>query len=270
VNAGAGWREVFFAAAAALAAVALAATVLLRNSPRDIGLPEPPVSVTNVFGAVGAESRPRGVRDLVVPYMRSPAFWLVCAVSLGLTLVREAFNVWTPTYLVEVYGYSDGDAAQRSALVPLMGGFSALLVGALSDRLAVHNRLLVALPLLAGAIVALVGVATSSASDPRVGLLLLGACAFLLIGPYTLLAGAMAVDLGGRRGAATAVGLIDTAGYLGAVLSGYAVGTVAQTHGWTAVFWLLAIVTALSTAACAAQCWRQVRSGMTQEASHAC
>jgi phosphonatase-like hydrolase len=58
--------------------------------------------------------------------------------------------------------------------------------------------------------------------------------AFFVISPYSLLAGAIAVELGGRRGSATAAGLIDTAGYLGAVASGVVIGTLAQHQGWPA------------------------------------
>ncbi len=212
---------------------------------------------------------PMDVVDLLAPYVRSPGFWLVCLISFGLTLVREAFNAWTPTYLVETYGYSNGAAAQLSALVPLMGGISAVLVGVITDRAGAANRLLVAVPLLAGATMSLAVIAAGLAQGPAVGLVMLSASAFLLIGPYTLLAGAIAVDLGGRRGAATAAGLIDTAGYLGAVLSGYAVGLVAQGRGWSSAFWLLAVVTALATAASAIHIWRQSRSARHVQVAHA-
>jgi MFS transporter, OPA family, glycerol-3-phosphate transporter len=72
----------------------------------------------------------------------------------------------------------------------------------------------------------------------------LSGVAFLLIGPYSLLAGAIAMELGGRRGSATAAGLIDSAGYLGAVLSGWGIGSVAERSGWTTAFQLLAVVAA--------------------------
>jgi sugar phosphate permease len=90
------------------------------------------------------------------------------------------------------------------------------------------------------------------------GLLLLEAVAFCILGPYSLLAGAIALKLGGRRGIATAAGLIDTAGFLGAVLSGAAIGAVAQRGGWSGACRLLSVVTALSAVACLL-CWRERR-----------
>jgi MFS transporter, OPA family, glycerol-3-phosphate transporter len=242
---GFGWRAVFFASAATLGLIATAAWALLRNSPEDMGLPAPPVSDANLFGEAGAGSAPSGIGDLLNPFLRSPSFWAICAVSLGLTLIRETFNAWTPTYLVDVYGLSQADAAQKSSLFPLVGGVSVLVVGRLSDRAGASTRLVVTLPLLATAVIALGLIGSPIAMESQAtGLVLLGVVAFLVIGPYSLLAGAMAIDLGGRRGSATAAGLIDSAGYIGGVLSGWAVGALAERAGWAAAFRVLAVVAA--------------------------
>src|SRR5262245_8620595 len=45
---GAGWRAVFVASAATLAAIAVVCAALLRDSPRSLGFAEPPVSARNV------------------------------------------------------------------------------------------------------------------------------------------------------------------------------------------------------------------------------
>jgi OPA family glycerol-3-phosphate transporter-like MFS transporter len=265
VTHGAGWRTVFVASAATLAVIAIVCAATLRDSPRDVGLDEPAVSNSNLFGSAGADSRPDGLRDLLGPYVRSPSFWLVCVVSLGLTLIRESFNAWTPTYLVEVYGLTQGEAAQKSSLFPFVGGFSVLVVGALSDRLQT-NRLVIAVPWLSACAIALALIGSGAAmQSERAGLMWLGLVAFTLMGPYSLLAGAMAVDLGGRRGSATAAGLIDTAGYLGAVASGFVVGSVAQRLGWSVVFRLLACVAGASALACAAFWLRQRQGAIVSE-----
>jgi MFS transporter, OPA family, glycerol-3-phosphate transporter len=120
-----------------------------------------------------------------------------------------------------------------------------LFVGRLSDHVGSSVRLVIAIPLLALAVVALSLIGSRAALDSQItGLILLSGVAFLLIGPYSLLAGAIAMELGGRRGSATAAGLIDSAGYLGAVLSGWGIGSVAERSGWTTAFQLLAIVAA--------------------------
>jgi OPA family glycerol-3-phosphate transporter-like MFS transporter len=57
---------------------------------------------------------------------------MVCLLSLGTTLLRETFNLWTPTYFAEYVGLSNAEAASRSALFPLFGGVSVLVAGFLA------------------------------------------------------------------------------------------------------------------------------------------
>ena len=260
LDAGYGWRAVFFASAALVAVIAVGVGAALRERPRDRGLREPAASPVTVYGAGELEPGATSVTALITPLLASPTFWLVCVLSCGLTLVREAFNIWIPTHLTATYGMSPGSAARWSALFPLMGGLSVLVVGAATDRLGPGRRMLVAAPLVLGA-----GVLTFAASssvvmhDERLGLVSLGAIAALLIGPYSLLAGAMALELGGKRGASTAAGLIDTAGYLGAMLSGVAVGAAADTYGWDASLRLLAGVTVGAAAVAALLAWTERR-----------
>jgi MFS transporter, OPA family, glycerol-3-phosphate transporter len=109
----------------------------------------------------------------------------------------------------------------------------------MSDR--ATNRLALVWPLLAIATAALAFLASpAAATHTQASTVALVLAAFCLLGPYSLLAGAIALDFGGRRGSATAAGLIDTAGYLGAVLSGYLLGTIVESQGWPAVFLTLA------------------------------
>ncbi len=260
---GYGWRAVFFAAGGVLAAIAAGVGTVLRERPRERGLREPEGSPLAVYGPQRTGDHEAGstsVVALIAPLAASPTFWLVCVLSCGLTLVREAFNIWIPTFLASTYGMSAGGAARWSALFPLMGGVSVLVVGAATDRLGPGRRMIVAAPLVLGA--GLLAFAASSSvvmHDERLGLAAVGSIAFLLIGPYSLLAGAMALELGGKRGAATAAGLIDTAGYLGAMLSGVAVGAAADAYGWSVSLRLLGTVTVCAAAVAAALAWVERR-----------
>jgi MFS transporter, OPA family, glycerol-3-phosphate transporter len=235
--------------------------MLLRSSPRDVGCPEPDVNVDNLYGEAGTSSRPENLADLLRPYTTAVPFWLVCAVSCGLTLIREAFNAWIPVYLVDVHGLSVGQAAQYSSMFPFIGGLSTLAAGIASDYVSRGARIAIAIPCLvlcSGSLV-LLAVASASHSLP-LALIAMALVAFWLLGPYSLLAGAVALDFGGRRGSATAAGLIDSAGYLGAVLSGYAVGAVVETSGWTTAFRALALIAVVSLIAALAY-WYRTRQG---------
>jgi OPA family glycerol-3-phosphate transporter-like MFS transporter len=245
---GLGWRGVFGVAASVLAALLIVNVALIRESPGQLGLPEPATNPDNLFGKLGDVPRPESTRSLWFTLARSPSFWTVCVLSLGLTLLRETFNNWTPTYLVQGVGLEAGDAAQKSALFPLFGGMSVILAGWLADRLGPRGRAAIIFGgiVLCGVALALLG-STSFAGQPRAALALVAAVGFFLIGPYSYMAGAISLDFGGKRGGATASGFIDGVGYLfGGVLAGNAVARLSNTMGWQGVFLLLAGVAATS------------------------
>ena len=70
----------------------------------------------------------------------------------------------------------------------------------------------------------------------------------------------MALDLGGKKGSSTAAGLIDTAGYLGAIFSGRGIAYLAENYGWAEAFLVLAGIAGL-TAIAAALYWLQQEFG---------
>ena len=203
IGLGFGWRGIFLASAGVLAALWAINAAFLRESPAEVGLPEPDAGAESVYGEHGDDPRARGLRHLLAPLLASPAFWLVCGLSLGLTLLREAFNSWTPTYFAEGLGLSRADAAGASALFPFCGGLSVLLAGFLGDRLGRAGRAAI---ILVGLAFAGLGLAALGLGDfggsPAGPIALVAGVAFCLLGPYSYLAGAISLDLGGKQGGA--------------------------------------------------------------------
>ena len=74
----------------------------------------------------------------------------------------------------------------------------------------------------------------------------IGVIAFCLLGPYSFLGGAFALDFGGKRAGALASGIIDGVGYLGAGAAGDTLARVSVRFGWQGVFVVLAAVSALA------------------------
>ena len=232
----ANWRTIFFVAAITLTLIAVFVYRTLKSSPNEVGLPEPSANPINVFGKEGNHAERISIREVLKPLMASPLFWLICIMNFSLTLVRETFNFWTPTFLNEVAQINIGSAAMGSMLFPLVGGCSTYLAGITSDRLrGRHGR--VVLPSLILLVISLILLATIDVSGkPVLALTLLSLVAFFLMAPYSFLSGVMAIDLGGKRGCSTVAGLVDSAGYLGAILSGHTVGLIAQNYGWKMAF----------------------------------
>jgi len=250
INVGVGWRELFFIAALILAVIALLSYGPLKEKPAELGLPDRTVNPNNLFGSAGGNDSPASLRSLLLPFFKSPAFWLAGFMSVGLTLIRESFNFWTPTYLREVAHLGTGDAAITSLVFPFFGGLSVLLSGYISDKLGKGKRggIIVAsiAPLIA--VLAYMGL-DRNVTGAVLPVVLVSLSAFLLMGPYSFFAGAISLDMGGKQGSSTAAGFMDGLGYVGATLSTYGVGALADAFGWGASFIALAVVAALVLAA---------------------
>jgi sugar phosphate permease len=67
-------------------------------------------------------------------------------------------------------------------------------------------------------------------------------------GPYSLLAGVLAVESGGAKLAATSAGIIDGIGYVAATLAGSTLGYLLDVGGYSLGFRALAAVTAAAAA----------------------
>jgi sugar phosphate permease len=122
-----------------------------------------------------------------------------------------------------------------------------LLVGFLSDKLGPNGRNILIVTGMTGCTVCLV--LMGRVPDHGGGwapTVLVGLVGFMLLGPYSYLAGAMSLDFGGQRGSATAAGIIDGFGYLAGWLSGVTVARVAIAFGWRNAFLGLAGVSLLT------------------------
>jgi sugar phosphate permease len=248
ITEGLGWRGIFEVAAATLLLLFFVNLVLLKETPVAIGESEPPANpLAIVIEQEDQSSRPH-LSSILKPLFADSGFWLVCILSFTFTLVRETFNLWTPTYFVQAVGLSPADAARESALFPLFGGLSVLLAGSLSDRLKQGGRatIIVYGLLLSGIALFLLGhISFGNSRVAPVGLVTL--VGFLMIGPYSYFAGAIALDLGGKQGSATTSGIFDGVGYLGGILAGDTIARLSVAYGWRGAFTALAVVVWLSS-----------------------
>ena len=250
IERGYGWRSLFLFAAIVAGVMLIASLLWLRESRAELGHAQARPNPLNLFAA--SESRPASVGALLLPLLRSRAFLLVCLLSFACTIIRETFNTWTPVYLRDHLGYSMGHSAGMSAIFPGVGAASVLLAGWLSDRLGLNGRSLLLFLGLTGTAAALLVLMSvrSGPSGAFLAVVVIGVVAFCLLGPYSYLGGAFALDFGGKQASAAASGIIDGIGYLGGVLAGDTVARLSVAFGWEGVFVILAAVSAVA-AVCA-------------------
>jgi len=250
IGRGLGWRGIFMVAAATLFLLFIANVVLLKENPGAVGEIEPEANPCAIVTPQDDSRKKMGLWHHLRPLFGNHGFWLVCALSLGFTLVRETFNLWTPTYFIQAVGMSKVAAAQQSALFPLFGGLSVLLAGYVSDKLGQGGRAVIIFYglILTGVVLFALG-HLDFVSFRSLPVALIALVGFLMIGPYSYLAGAIALDLGGRQGSATTSGVIDGVGYLGGILAGDSFARVSIAYGWKGAFTTLAFVVWLSSLA---------------------
>jgi sugar phosphate permease len=175
-----------------------------------------------------------------------PSLWTIGISYFFLELCRYALMFWLPYYMVQQLRYGMQTAGYLSSLYELVGIAGALLAGYISDRFNQSRRAPVS-------VVMLFGLGLVMLFQPllaRSGLIGIGfaisLAGLLSYGPDTLLSGAAAQDVGETRAAATATGLIDGIGHLGALFSPYVVVYVSERYSWDRLFLVFAGTALLS------------------------
>jgi sugar phosphate permease len=240
-----GWHRGFWVPAAGLLVITVVFFILVRNHPRDAGLPamvaddEPPQT------AEATSSKENSFLETARTYARmlgDPEVWTVAVGALFSKVTRYSFLFWMPLYLSQKLKYSVGEAGYTSSLFELAGFGGALAGGYFSDKFMQSRRLPVAAlmmwglagacwlhPIMAG--FGHVGVALS--------ICLIGV---LNYGPDTLLQGAASQDVGARWGVGKASGFVDGVSSIGQLFSSYLVGYIAQNYGWDQLFYVFVVL----------------------------
>lgn len=221
--AGIQWRSIFWMSGATIAVLVLVTLVLLKPSPESMGLPPIELNPHRVVQEVEASTS-----QILRTLFSSAEFIVVLLLSVCLQTAREAFNTNSQDLLVS-QGAPDAAAAALSSAFPLMGVPACLFFGWLIDKYQRRRNgeiLMVATAVLLLSLGGLVwwlftpgwGIPGFEVRSYIMVTILLMAAGFAVIGPYSLLAGVFASDLGGETAAATACSLIDFAGYCGSIV----------------------------------------------------
>ncbi len=250
VHLGAGWRALFVVNPLVVIAVAFVVRAALPGGPARKG-----------SGAPHEERRSsRPFAEVVRQLARQRALWFATALSFLLTFVRAGFMTWTPRFLYEVSVAANASSPTstsiaKSAFFGIAGIIGSVVTGRISDALGPGRRAPVMTVSLALLVACTLGLAHAGVSSPVIATAGVAACGLFLLGPYSLLAGAVSLDVAAdasaatetskspaahagapSQGAATAAGLVDAVGYVGASLAALVLGSVSKRAGWTAAF----------------------------------
>jgi sugar phosphate permease len=170
-------------------------------------------------------------------------------IYIGLRFVRYALDSWSTLILGEQFNMSTTVAAYWSTAFDWIGFLGIVVAGYWSDRIPGSRRTPVIFWMTAGCLVFTCAMWMVGLTSPVLFVALLGLIGFTAMGPDSLLSGACAMDVGSRRQAALAAGVINGFGSIGPILQEPVIGWLKQTRGVDAVFGLLVAVVFLTTIA---------------------
>jgi sugar phosphate permease len=229
-----GWRRGFLLPALLLLAISGVFLLGAKESPEQTDLPPGMRCDPAVLNTI------RSNWTVLAALLRKPSLWMLSISYFFLELCRYALMFWLPLYMVNRLKYSLQAGGYLSSLYELIGIIGAVLAGYISDRCNQSRRAPVSAIMLCGfGVVMLLEPALTKFGflGTAVAISVAGIFSF---GPDTLLSGAGAQDIGEPRAAATASGLVDGIGHLGAIFSPYVVVFVSERYGWDCLFYCLA------------------------------
>ena len=249
------WRNVFVAVGAFSLAAAALSWLVVRDDPREAGLP----SMRELDGAAAHPPHAGGWWTGLVAVIRNPATWPVFFVNLGLGGAYLAFaGLWAVPYLVDVHRMSRGEATAHTTAMLVAFALSSLATGKLSDHLGRRRALIVAF----GAVHVLCWApwVLGGGPLPRAATLPL----FVLMGasaPGFTLSWVSVKEVNPPALAGTAMAVVNTGVFLGPTVYQPLVGWVLDRAGFRPALGVLAAFSALGLAAAFA-----VREAVSREA----
>jgi sugar phosphate permease len=228
-----GWRRGFILPALVL----LGITAIFLSSIRD-KVPEGAIPSDRTIDLQNSPDERRRRSD-AVELLRKPSLWMVSISYFFLELCRYALMFWLPLYMVDHLRYTLRLSGYMSSLYELVGIAGALIAGYVSDRLLQSRRAPVSAVMLFGLGFILLCQPVFSRYGPPGIAVLISLAGVFSYGPDTLLSGAWAQDIGASR-TATATGLVEGIGHVGALFSPYVVVYVSGHSGWDSLFLVFA------------------------------
>lgn len=251
---GVGWQGVFFYPSLILFVIFIVSYFSSKETPRDL-IPHTNFGHSKVKPKAvlaqeeGEEEIKKSPFKIIKGLLAIKVFRHILLFSFLTTFLRSIFFFWTPKLLVDL-GMGTANAILKSALFPFLGCLGTILLGWYTDNYAKNgDRAKATWIMLTGLIASLLGVVyciqVGGMNDMIV--VLLGACGFFLLGPYSMSSGCLTLDIAGPNGAGSASGMIDFLGYVGGSIAVWGAGKLSDVFGWGEVFQVLAVTATLAT-----------------------
>jgi MFS transporter, OPA family, sugar phosphate sensor protein UhpC len=221
----AGWRWSYFGSAMVLLVVWAIVVFLHPNRPEAVGLAplgedgEQETSQAGTSPEVQPESESLGwSRDVVINIV------IMGVIYFAIKFLRYALWSWAPFFLRQNFGLAGDQAGYLSTIFELCGFVSVIGSGWASDKFFGGRRAFLAFAMLTMMTFSFVLMATMGATSVFFFTLSMGLAGLMLFGPDSLLSGVGAIDVGSKRGALAAAGIINGMGSIGPIFQEEIIG----------------------------------------------
>ena len=228
---------VFFIPAAILIFWTIVDLFVLRDSPRLAGYED----FDTGDASSGEADTPVPIKDLFRRILTNKVIITVGAIEFCTGVIRNGVMHWFSIFAKEqitaapLYAGSWNFWLNNWGLMLMLSGvFGGLLAGWMSDKFFGSRRAPVAGILYTFLILATISMTFMLYGNPMLLGILVSGISVAVIGTHGVLSGTATMDFGGRKAAATAVGLIDGLVYLGTGVQSLALGMITS---WNWQFW---------------------------------
>lgn len=252
------WRCIFYIPPIAVAVITSIMLLVVKNYPEEAGYQIQHAADEEHAETDHEQEIPLGVVFRTIA--RKPMVWITAGAYFCTGVVRTAINTWWVVYFDRQWGLDIADSSLviiTGALLPITAAIGSISSGVISDLLFNGKRAPVAfgLYLVETLVILTSGLLLSHAAYANsmlAGIMLL-AISFTANSTHSILGTAAAMDLGGRKMAGFAAGVIDSFQYIGAGLAGIGLGltldwAVAKSPlGWNTWFFFMLPFSAIGT-----------------------
>ncbi|MBQ8683819.1 MAG: MFS transporter [Clostridia bacterium] len=226
-----GWRAAFRFPIIPLVMVLVAFIVLFKEQPEDVGLApfeEEDKEAAARDAALIAEVQGKGFLYPYIKLFSEPKFIVFCFISAIAGIGRYGLLNWMPTYFRDAHGMDVKSAIFGSILLPLGQACAMFVFPFITDKVFKGKR--EPMLALASIVTFICLVIFPFITNATAATLML-----FVVGVFSMVTGviwAVAGDMGGRAFAATVVGTLDCAVYLGAALQEGTFGYFTKAGRW--------------------------------------
>ena len=222
------WKYVFWIPAILLLFMTCITRYLIRDTPEEFGLKSPFETPSKNKGEIK-------ISLILKNIFYNPTMWAFACISMCLGVARNSIDHWFSRYFQVMFQIKETEIIKfapyklTATLMPITMIIGGVLGGLLSDRIFKSRRAPIIFFSFLFQIIGLMSLFVNISSPWLAGLSIVFILASIQAG-HGLLAGTASMDFGGRKGAATAAGFIDSAQYLAGSVVGIGMGWWLDIH----------------------------------------